>query len=378
MSVLNFFQCYLFAWAFWTSLTVGCVGLLCLHHAVKASWALPILRVLESGAKLIPYMGILFLPIIAQVFFRIGGDLYPWTDTAAFAKDPVLAHHAKFSNPVMFLIRNLIYFGAWTFFTYSLTSSELREDKTGDKRLGEQRASMGAWGIVVTTLTVTFAWTDWVMSLDPHWYSTMFGAWWLICGSMNALAFATIYVTRRAVKGEKPWVEACSWQFRKDAGSLLLMFAMVWVYFSLSQFLIIWSGNLPEDNTYYVTRFNDKILDVMGGFLIFSQWLFPFLALLAPRTKRATNLLKWISVWIICTRFMDVFWTIMPFFMTHSKGPRYPDPLPAAMVGMALVLGAAFGAFWVYFMTANMKKVAPLPTHDPRLQEFMEATAHAT
>lgn len=376
MSVLNFFQCYLFAWAFWTSLTVGCVGLLCLHHAVKASWALPILRVLESGAKLIPIMGLLFIPIIMQVFFRIGGDLYPWTNTAAFAKDPVLKHHAEiFSNPLWFLIRNVIYFSVWTAFTYVLTASEIKQDKTGDLALGERRASMGAWGIVLTTITVTFAWTDWVMSLDPHWYSTMFGAWFLICGSMNALAFAVIYVTRRAVKGEQPWVEACSWQFRKDVGSLLLMFAMIWAYFSLSQFLIIWSGNLPEDNTYYTVRFNDRVLDIMGGFLIFSQWLFPFIALLAPKTKRATKLLYGIAIWIICTRFIDVYWTIMPFFMKATG--RHTEPLPVPMTLLALGLGLVGGIGWVMAMTANMKEVAPLPTHDPRLQEFMEATGHA-
>ena len=219
MTPLGFFQCYLFAWAFWTSLTVGCVGLLCLHHAVKASWALPILRVLESGAKLIPYMGLAFLPILFQVWTRYGGDLYPWTNTASFANDPVLKHHHDIGwSPLWFTVRNLLYFSVWTWFTYSLTGSELKQDETGDLRLGEQRASMGAWGIVVTTLTVTFAWTDWVMSLDPHWYSTMFGAWFLICGSMNALAFSTIYVTRRAVKGEQPWVEACSWQFPQGRG----------------------------------------------------------------------------------------------------------------------------------------------------------------
>ncbi len=376
MTTLQFFQCYLFAWAFWTSLTVGCVGLLCLHHAVKASWALPILRVLESGAKLIPYMGLLFIPILFQVWTRFGGDLYPWTDAAAIAKIPVLKHHHDIGwNPLWFTVRNLLYFSVWTWFTYSLTSSEITEDKTGDRRLGEKRASMGAWGICITTLTVTFAWTDWVMSLDPTWYSTMFGAWFLICGSMNALAFATIYVTRRAVKGEQPWVEACSWQFRKDVGSLLLMFCMIWAYFSLGQFLIIWSGNLPEDNTYYATRFNDRVLDIMGGILIFSQWLFPFIALLAPKTKRATKLLLGISVWIICTRFVDVYWTIMPFFMTHTG--RHTDPLPVAMAVTAIVLGLVGGLGWVFAMTANMKRVAPLPTHDPRLQEFMEATGHA-
>ena len=234
---------------------------------------------------------------------------------------------------------------------------------------------MGAWGIVITTLTVTFAWTDWVMSLDAHWYSTIFGAWFLICGCMNALAFSTIYVTRRAIKGQQPWVEACSWQFRKDVGSLLLMFCMIWAYFSLSQFLIIWSGNLPEDNTYYTVRFGDKVLDVMGGLLILSQWLFPFLALLAPRTKRATPLLLGISIWIICTRFVDVYWTIIPFFMTHTG--RHTDPLNPVTALAALVVAAGIGVLWLVGMTANMKKVAPLPTHDPRLQEFMEATGHA-
>ena len=153
------------------------------------------------------------------------------------------------------------------------------------------------------------------------------------------------------------------------------MFCMIWAYFSLGQFLIIWSGNLPEDNTYYAIRFNDRVLDIMGGMLIFSQWLFPFLALLAPRTKRATKLLLGISIWIICTRFVDVYWTIMPFFMTHTG--RHTDPLPLPMTLLALALGLGAGAVWIFAMTANMKKVAPLPTHDPRLQEFMEGNAHA-
>ena len=375
MTTLTFFQCYLFGWAFWTSLTIGCVSLLVLHHAVRGSWGLPILRVLESGAKMLPIMLLLFLPILFQVWTKTGGNLYPWETPG---NDPILLHKSQYLNPLWFTFRTLLYFAVWIGFSSALTNSELRQDTNRNERLGERRATIGAWGIVFVTLTVTFAWTDWVMSLDAHWFSTIFGAWFLLGGAMNAMAFATIYVTRRAVAGKQPWRDAVTWQFRKDAGSLLLMFAMVWAYFSLSQFLIIWSGNLPEENIYYVKRFSDPVFLGMGLLLILMQWLGPFIALLAPRTKRATGLLFGISCVIIVMRFIDVFWTIMPFFAEYNEQMKRIAPMPPEMVGLALLIGAAVGVLWLVVVTANMKRVAPLPTHDPRLQELMEASAHAS
>ncbi len=370
---IQLWQAYLFGWAFWNALTLGCLGFLCLHHAVRGSWGLPNLRIWEAGAKLVPFMGLFLIPIVFNVL--AGGDLYPWVHPGS---DPILAKKHWWLNPGFFAARQVFYYLIWTLWGTVLTRSAKLQDRDGDLRRQQFRADFGAAGMVMFFLTVTLAYTDWIMSLNPHWYSTIFGAWFIMGQALTALSFSTIFVTSRALRGQQPWVAANTFSYRKDMGNLMLTLCMVWAYFSLSQFLIIWSGNLPEEITYFTRRFNDPALLALGTFLIAFQWIIPLLCLFAPRTKHQTRLLFAVACWIAFVRFLDVMWAIVPFFMTPAHDPHNAMRM---ILEPSLVLTCVFAAVigglgWGFGFAANFKRETVLPTYDPRLQEMMEASAH--
>lgn len=369
MTLLQFSQAYLFGWVFWMTLTLGCVGLTLLYHAVRGSWALPILRILEAGNKMLPVMFLAFIPIILVMFSSAGHELYHWL---APGDDPILKQKAFYLNLPFFVFRQFIYLFVWTWLVTTLNNSAKRQDETHDEREAQYRANVAAPGLVAFVMTVTFAYTDWVMSLDPHWFSTIFPAWFIVGMGLMTLAFATMIVTYRAFSMKKqPWVDVVQSTagkpggFMRDMGNLMLAFTMLWAYFSLSQLLIIWSGNLPEENTYYLRRTEGPWM-LIGAGLIGLQFLLPFLCLLSGRTKRTPNLLFGTALLIFVMRLVDIFWTVIPFF--HE--PNY-----------LLCIGGfiGFGALWLTLFAQNQRSATTLPTHDPRLQEAMTpgAVSHA-
>jgi hypothetical protein len=353
------FQGYLFAWVFWMTLTTGCFGFLLLHHAVRGSWGLVVLRIFETGSKMLPIMAVAFLPIAANVAF--GGHLYHWSHPEP--TDTVLAWKRPFLNPVAFIGTTYLCFAIWVGWANLLIKSSLRQDRTGNENEAQLRANWGAAGLVMFVLTNTLTWTHWVMSLDPHWFSTIFPAWFLVCSGLFALAFCAIFTTTRRIQGVTPWKQVVTTKFQFDLGNLMLAFCLIWAYFSLSQFLIMYSGNLPEEITYYHNRMDDPVLSFFGTVLIFFQWLVPFVLLLAPRTKTDPRLLRNVAILIVVMRFLDIFWTVMPFF--KEKGAATLNPTVIA-IGFVMALG--LGIAWMTLFMQQLKKESPVPTHDPRLE----------
>ncbi|MCS6778054.1 MAG: hypothetical protein RMJ43_07060 [Chloroherpetonaceae bacterium] len=365
MTLLQFAQAYLFGWVFWMTLTLGCVGLTLLYHAVRGSWALPILRILEAGNKLLPVMFLAQIPILILLFTPTGHELYHWLPPVT---DPVLQQKTFYLNPPFYVARQVIYFAIWWSLMSVLNRSAARQDVSQDPREAQLRANVAAPGIVAFVLTITFAYTDWVMSLDPHWFSTIFSSWFLVGAGLMTLAFATMIVTWRAWRmQQQPWVDILRNNpgFMRDMGNLMLAFTMLWAYFSLSQFLIIWSGNLPEETSYYLRR-TEGVWLLLGAALIGLQFLVPFLCLLSGRTKRTPGYLFGVALLIFVMRVVDIFWTVVPFF----EEPSYP---------LCIAGFLAFGALWLTLFAQNQRNATVLPTHDPRLQEALEsgATSHA-
>lgn len=354
-----FFQAYLFAWVTWTTMSIGCAGLLILHHAVRGKWSLVLLRVFEAGARMLPMMGLLSLPILANVLS--GGSLYPWLGTL---KD----HHlvvakAAYLNKNGFVIRTVIYFLILSGLTNKLTRSAQREDKSHDPRETQMRANWGGFGLVVFFITITGAYVDWVMSLEPRWSSTIFPVWFVMGGGLMAHTFAIIYTTRRMNK--EPYKTAVNQEVMKDWGNIFLMFTLVWAYFSLSQFLIMWSANIPEEVAYYAKRFNDPTLVMVGAGLILGQWFLPFLALLAPRTKQRPELLRTVAIFSLLMKLIDTGWTVIPFFTKHGHG------IDATTLLVNVGLLVAMGALWLGVFHSSISRYSPLPLHDSRLEEAL-------
>lgn len=352
----EFWHSYMFGWIFWVNITLGCFLVTLLIHTVRATWGYPVLRLFEAGSRLIPVLFLLFLPVLAGLPY-----LYPWADHARVAADPVLQHRSAYMQPTWFMMRTIVYFAIWTILSTLVNQSSLRQDRTGDPNEAQWRTTLSAPGIVIYVITVTLAVTDWVMSLDPHWYSTIYGFIFCDGQALGALSLITLLVTWWAYR--PPYTkEVILHSVTRDLGNLMLTFTMVWAYFALSQWLIIWSGNLPEEIHYYLERLKTPSLLAMGTFLVFGQFFIPFLLLLSSRAKRTPKLLAGIAAWIVLVRIVDIFWIIKPMFK-H-------DDVPFTLWDVVAFVG--IGGIWltgfVFFARAN----ALFPRHALLPEEALE------
>lgn len=354
----QFLQCYLFAYVLWVGVTLGCMALMMLHHMVKSRWGLPIIRAAEAGAGNLWLMALLLVPVLAGL-----GALYPWAKPALVASTEVLKHKQPYLNPVFFTVRAAIYFAIWIGFTAALRRMSVQQDLTGDVTLADRRSSLAAPGLVAYVLTVTFACTDWVMSLHPAWYSTIFGFWFVMCQGMSALCLLIVFLT--LVRGYRPFEAYATPGGYRDLGNLLLTFVMFWGYLSLSQFLIIYSGNLPDEASYYIVRMRG-IWWGIGTFLVLFQFFVPFLLLLSGRTKRTPQYLGSLAAFLFGVRVIDIFWTVLPFF------PVPAATVPLGYIWMGLCAFAAIGGWWIALFLTTLLRAPLVPVEAPAAAEVLE------
>jgi len=352
-----FWGAYHYGFIFWMTLTLGCTTITFLHHTIRAQWSLSILRIVEAGNKNLPLMFLVFLPIALMTIF--GHGIFPWADEAFRAKLHV--NKQTWLNPISWGVRALVYFAFWIWTTGQLNKSSLAQDKSLDENLAEQRRSFAPPMGVVHVVLLTFAMTDWLMSLNPNWMSTLYGAWHLATGILMTIAFGTVLVL--AMRDKRPFVDAINPSLTKDLGNMMLGFTMVFGYFTLSQFLIIWSGNLPEEIVFFVQRFDGPLV-YMGLAIVVCQFFGPFLALLSGKAKRTPALLIKVAIWIFCFRVVDVWWQVLPFFKNSSQ---------LATIWMDLGALLFVGGIWLLSFVRNVKKHDLLPLHDLRLQETKAA-----
>ena len=356
----NPWQAYLFGWIVWMSLSVGCLGLLLLKHTLNAKWGLPVERILEAGASVTSFLvlAITFLPILYTV---LSGNpiLYPWADPAKVASDHLLHAKAWFLNPIGFAVRFVIYFAIWIFFARKISASTLRQDQNHSDGERAMRANWSAPGLVIYFLVITSAFTEWIMSLEPTWSSTMYGPWLAVGGALMALAFVTIIATLNADRD--PYREVVTKNWQRDMGNLMFTFTMLWGYTTFSQYLIIWSGNVPEYITYFVRRSENR-WNAIGLAVMIGQFFVPFLALLSPRIKAQAPMLAKVAGWIIVFRIVDMYYVIIPSMRA--------TPVPSLWDFVALI---GMGGLWAFAFSKAIANRALLPSYDPRLTEAAHA-----
>jgi hypothetical protein len=347
-------QSYLVAWIFWLSLSLGCFGLMLLHHVVRGRWGLVIIRLLEAGAKTLPLMAIGFVPIALGK-----SSLYVWARPDVH--DRIINARHWYLNPGFWTARAVFFFAFWIGMTALLTRWTAEEDRTGNADLGQKRSNISAPGLVAFVLTVTFSSIDWVMSLEPHWHSTIFGVLSLVGEGLGALALTTLIVL--VGSRSKPFAGLVTPALTRDLGNLMLTLTMVWGYIALSQYLIIWSANLTEETHYFIARTKPG-WNLLGTGLVLGQFFFPFLLLLSTALKRSVRMLGFVAGWILAMRVVDVIWTVSPSFRDEAGHSVLLD----------LALMAAMGVVWLGWFAAIRRRSAPLPSYDPRL---METASHA-
>jgi len=350
---VEFFRPYLIAWLLWLGVALGLLGLGMLNHLSGGYWGVVMRRVFEAAGRTLPVLLVLGVPIVFGL-----GDLYPWADPEIVANDELIRYKTPYLNAGGFILRGVIYFAIWSLLAFMLSRHSNRHDETGERGHQVAMQRWSAAGLVLYILTGTFASVDWIMSLEPHWFSSLFGAAFVAGHALGALAFSVpilIFLSRR-----KPLENLVKKREFHDYGKLMLTFVMVWGYFTVSQYLIIWSGNLPEEVPWYLYRTANGWYAV-SFFLMVGHFAVPFLVLLSADIKKRPRLLVWVAVWLLLMRWLDLYWQVSP---SVSHGEVAFGPLD-------LTTPVAIGGFWLWFLIGQLKNRAIVPVHEPALKEAM-------
>jgi hypothetical protein len=350
----QFFRSYLLGYVFWIGISLGGLAIVMLHHLTGGAWGFLIRRPLESASRVLPVMALLFVPLVFGL-----AHLYLWARPEAVAADPVLQHKEAYLNVPFFLGRAILYFAAWTLVAYFLNKWSLDQERPELPQDPRRFRLLAAPGLLVYGATATFASFDWLMSLDPHWFSAIFGV--LIMGgqALSALAFAVAVLF--LLSAYDPISRVIAPSHMHDLGKLMLAFVMLWAYFAFSQFLIIWSGNLPEEIPWYLERLQGG-WQFVGLLLVVGHFALPFLLLLSRDLKRNASMLAKVAMAVLVMRLVEGFWLIAPTFH-HGVVVHWLD----------LAAPAGIGGIWLWTFVWQLRARPLLPERDPY---FEEAFAH--
>jgi hypothetical protein len=345
----QFLRSYLFGYLFWLGMAIGCLGILLMHHTVGGKWGMLIRRMCEAGARTIPYMIVLLIPIFLSL-----PTLYPWARPEA-AHDPVIHAKAAYLNIPGVIGRAVFYFAVWTLYAYMLSKWSTEQDRRGDERLIGKMRSLSAPGLVVFTFVTTFAFIDWIMSLEPHWFSTVYGAMFLIGQMLESFAFVIALVI--VLSRRPPLAQYVTRQHLHDLGNMMFAFMVLWAYLSFSQFIIIWAGNLPEEIPWYLRRLKGGWGWVALSLVVF-HFAVPFVLLLMRGVKRHAGRLFKVCLLMLVIRVVDVYWIVEPAFYQQQIRTHWMD----------FVAPVAVGGFWLSAFFWQLKSRPLVPMRDPRLE----------
>jgi hypothetical protein len=354
----QFFRSYLFAFVFWNGVAVGCLSISMISHLTGGLWGLFIRRFLEAGTRTFPVLALLFLPV------AFGATrIYSWPH------DHTLGAKALYLNVPFFLVRAVFYFAAWILLARFLNRWSLELDAGENPRVSRRLSGLAGGGLLVLGLTVTFSAIDWGMSLAPHWFSTIYGVMFMVGQVLSAMALMIALIAILAE--EAPIADAIRPGTIQDLGKLLLAFTMLWAYMNLSQFLIIWSGNLSEETPFYLHRLQGGWQYVSFLLLLF-HFVVPFLLLLSRDLKRNPRLLGMLAAGMFLIRWLDLYWLLAPDLLGHGH-----DAVPLTLHWLDVVAPVALGAAWLYFFLGQLRNRPILPVGEPEIKELLETRAEA-
>ncbi|MGH9366834.1 MAG: hypothetical protein ACRD3M_04060 [Thermoanaerobaculia bacterium] len=349
----QFFRSYLLAFLFWNGLTTGAMAVLMLQYLTGGAWGIAIRRELEAATRTLPLTALAFVPLLAGLH-----RLYEWTHADAVAQDEILRKKALYLNTPFFVTRAVLAFAAWFAVAYFLNKWSAAQDVRPDPAINRRLQRLSGGGLVVYGLTTTFTSVDWVMSLEPHWYSTMYGVLFMIGQALAALALATAAVL--SLSRLEPVSGFLGGRHLHDLGKMMFAFTMLWAYVNFSQYLIVWSGNLPEEISWYLARLRGGWGWVGAAVLLF-HFALPFLLLLSRQANRNPRTLASAALLLLVMRFVDVSWLVLPAFSAGAFRLGWMDL--AAPVGL--------GGLWLAFYARNLAARPLLPVHDPGFEEAM-------
>lgn len=362
---LQFLQSYLYAFMFFVGIPLGCLGLLLIQHLTGGRWGFVVRRFAEAGARMLPVMALAFFPL-----WVMAKQLYPWAADDYHVQE-TFDFKAEWLSVGGWMVRALIYFAVWIGLALILNRWSAAEDRTGDRRFARRMEAIAGPGFVLFVLAVTFASFDWVMSLDPDWYSTMFGLLTVVGQGLSALAVFVLLL--RFLGPRRPLSGVLVRSHFHDLGNLMLAATMLWAYMSFSQLLIIWSANIAEETPYYFLRLRTSWRWV-GLFLLLFHFAIPFLLLLSRQTKKTALALSAVAVWMLFMRLVDLKWVTGPAFQYPIvHGTLHPDLIGdrvgASVHWMDIAALLCLGGLWLFWFARELKRRPLLAVNDYRLPD---------
>jgi len=355
----QFFQSYLFAFLYWGGFTLGGLCVLLMHHVVGGRWGATSRRFLEAQMRTLPLM-LLFL-IVMLLGMK---DIYPWTHANWVAQNHFLQHKQPYLNVPFFLLRIAVYFAIWLFWGLRVNKLADEQDRTGDPTLRERMRAFSAPGLLIFSVTATFAMFDWVLSTDVQYYSTVYGAMILIGDILQTFALTILVMI--LVSREDRFGGRVNAPILHELGKMMFAFVIFWAYLSASQLIITWPANLPQEAVWYLDR-TAGFWKYFAWAVALSMFAIPFCALLSQNLKKNPRRLIWVCVWILVARLVDIFWIVEPTFRNTSAS----SPLATA-TGFTVYWtdAAAFiglGGIWLYVFLGQLRRRPLLPLRDSRV-----------
>ncbi len=337
----RFFQAYLVAFLFWLGISLGSMAIAMIHYLTDSRWAMTLRRVNEAGASTLWLMAILFIPLL----FDLRG-LYIWARPEAVQADPILQQKSLYLNTPFFIARAAFYFVVWILLGYSLNRLSSRWAKGGDPQVKGRLQGLGAFGLIVYVITMSFAAIDWMMSLQPFWSSTVYGMIIIFGQVLSSLSFAILVLNIIPGLGI-----GHKWNFKttpipyKDLGAMVLTFVMGWAYVAYFQLLIQWAGNIPHEVSWYFDRSRGGWLAV-GILVVILQFALPFVVLLTRHVRHNLRIMAWLGASIVVANLVEIYYEVIPAFHPGQFSLHWLD----------FVLPVGLGGLWVGAFLFGLKK----------------------
>lgn len=349
----HFAHSYLVSYAYFASLMLGALFFVIVHHLTRSGWSVVVRRIAELFAANVAVMAALILPVLA-----LSGVLFPWTGPERAELEHLPGIKAAYLSMPFFLARCAFYFVAWAWLGYRFFSRSVRQDRTGDpsETTGLERFSPVA--IILFAITVTFFSFDFLMSLAPMWFSTMFGVYYFagsVAGFMALFGIVCVFLQRNGILKR-----AITTEHYHDIGKLLFAFVVFWAYIAFSQYMLIWYANIPEETAWYAPRHTGQ-WGAVGLLLVAGHFAIPFIGLMPRASKRRKAALVFWSVWILVMHYADLYWIAMPQFS--------PGHVPLGLVDLGCFLG--IGGLFVAGAAYTARGRSLVPERDPRLHESL-------
>lgn len=343
---------YLMAYMFVLSIGIGSLLLIALEYVGGADWSVPIRRVVEFFAAIIILLPILVLPLVFNLH-----DIFHWTHKDVVSADALLKGKSPYLNETFFIIRVFVVLAIWGLFYYLLIRNSNEQDKTKNQLLTKKNIILSAIFIPIFAISITITAVDWLMSLEPHWFSTIFGVYFFASSVVASLAAITLVTVLLKEKGYMHPQMVDDHLF--SLGALQFAFINFWAYIAFSQYLLIWYANLPEENFWFIHRWQNG-WEFLSILLIIAHFIVPYAALLSQPAKMDPKRLKFISIWILIAHFINLYWLVMPNFDGYYLS--WIDlVIPLMVVGLIILV-----------FNYRAKKSNLVPVGDPKLQKGLD------